>query len=114
MKHHIVYMLLHLPCIWRVKIGITGRTAKARAKQVSRAMPGVAVPIGFMFLPLIAKPVEQALHHLFQPLETRFYRGDGSTEWFLVLVAPVFWGLMWLHVVAWWRVIQFTVKYIGQ
>jgi hypothetical protein len=107
-------MLLHVPCIWRVKIGITGRSSKERAKQVSRAFVGVAIPVGILFVPFFAKPIEKALHFLFEPLQTRFYKGDGSTEWFYILVAPVFYGLMWLHMVAWWWVIQFTVKYIGQ
>ena len=111
-------MLLHVPCIWRVKIGITGRSSKERAKQVSRAanrrklIKGVALPIGIMFIPFFAHPVEQALHSLFQPLQTRFYRGDGSTEWFLILVAPVFYGLMWLHLVAWWWVLRFAMAKI--
>jgi hypothetical protein len=109
---HIVYMLIHLPCVWRVKIGITGRSSKERAKQVSRAMPGVAIPVGILFIPFLAHPVEQALHSLFQPLQTRFYRGDGSTEWFLILVAPVFYGFMWLHMVAWWWVLRLIFKTI--
>jgi hypothetical protein len=106
---HIVYMLIHVPCVWRVKIGITGRSSKERAKQVSRAMPGVAIPVGILFVPFFAKPVEQAMHYFFQPLQTRFYRGDGSTEWFYILVAPVFYGLMWLHLVAWLEVLRFAL-----
>lgn len=109
---NIVYMLLHFPCIWRVKIGITGRSSKARAKQVSRAMPGVAIPVGILFVPFFAYQVEQALHFIFDPLKTRFYKGDGSTEWFYILVAPVFYGLMWLHLVAWLEVLRLIFKTI--
>jgi hypothetical protein len=75
-------------------------------------MPGVAIPVGILFIPFLAHPVEQALHSLFQPLQTRFYRGDGSTEWFLILVAPVFYGFMWLHMVAWWWVLRLIFKTI--
>ncbi len=109
---HIVYMFIHIPCIWRFKIGTTLWNSKARAKQVSRAMPGVAIPVGILFVPFFAYPVEQVLHFFFEPLQTRFYRGDGSTEWFLVLVAPVFYGLMWLHLVAWLEVLRLVVDYL--
>lgn len=109
---HIVYMLLHIPCVWRVKIGITGRSYKARAKQVSRAFVGIAVPVGIIFVPFFAKQIEDAFKFFFKPLKTRFYRGDGSTEWFLILVAPVFYGLMWLHLVVWLEVLRLIFKTI--
>lgn len=112
MKHHIVYLFLHLPCIWRVKVGITGRTASHRAKQVSRAMPGVAIPIGIMFLPFFAKVVEQAFHSLFSGLQLRFYKGDGSTEWFFVLAAIPFYILMYFHFVAWMWFAEWVVSKI--
>jgi hypothetical protein len=115
---HIVYMLLHVPCIWRVKIGITGRSSKERASEVTRAvkrktvMPGRVLPIGIMFIPFFAKPVEQSFHFVFFLLKTRFYKGDGSTEWFYILVAPVFYGLMWLHLVVWLEVLRLIFKTI--
>jgi len=85
---HILYLMVHLPFIWWIKIGITGKTAKARAKDLDRAVFGK--PVVIMFVPIPgAYLIEQDLHRRFRWLNCRFYRGDGSTEFFWFPVAFV-------------------------
>jgi len=85
---HILYLMVHLPFIWWIKIGITGKTAKARAKDLDRA--GFGKPVVIMFVPIPgAYLIEQDLHRRFRWLNCRFYRGDGSTEFFWFPVAFV-------------------------
>lgn len=105
MKFGILYLMIHFPFIWWVKIGITGRSAERRAKQIDRAVLGFPVPVMIMFLPAV-EMIEQALHHFFAPLHSRFYRGDGSTEWFWLPagVAVFAMGL------AYWAGLYFTLK----
>lgn len=88
---HILYLMVHFPFVWWWKIGITGKTAKGRAKQVDRAVFGW--PVVVMVVPIPgAYLIEQDLHRRFAFLNCRYYRGDGSTEWFwfpvAVLVLP--------------------------
>jgi len=80
----IVYIMLFVPGIWIVKIGYTGTTRgiRKRARSVSDAAPGVAIPIGFMIIPF-AWHIEQAIHALLYPLRWNFYKGDGHTETFI-------------------------------
>lgn len=95
-----LYLMLHFPFVVFVKIGITGKTVNGRAKQIDRAMPGFPVPIMVMYLPAV-RQFEQGFHRLFSPLSARFYRGDGSTEWFWFLAGlPVF----LLGCLYWWGV----------
>jgi hypothetical protein len=113
MKHHILYLFLNIPLITFVKIGVTGKgkaTTSGRAKQVSRAMPGVAIPVGIMFIPFFARPVEQAFHAVNSLASTRFYKGDGSTEWFWILAAVPYYILMLLHFQAWMWAAQMILK----
>lgn len=96
----LLYLMVHFPFIWWWKIGITSAEigAERRAKQVDRAVFGFPVPIMVLFVPG-AYFIEQDLHRLFSPMKCRFYRGDGSTEFFWFLVAPpvfLFMVCMWL------------------
>lgn len=92
----VVYVLLYLPQFWMVKIGYTGVSVGNRAKSVSKAVFGVAVPVGFMVLPF-AWHVEQAAHDLFGGLKWDFYKGQGHTETFLfpahIAILMVWFGL---------------------
>lgn len=98
---HFLYLFVNLPFVWWVKIGITGRSVARRARQVDKAAPGIPFPIGFMFWPFFARPVEKALHSFLSPLNARYYRGDGSTEWFWALAAPVYWAVMAVNWAGW-------------
>lgn len=92
--------MINFPLVVFVKIGITGKTVKGRARQIDRAVFGIPVPIMVMYLPAVRR-FETGFHRLFSPLSTRFYRGDGSTEWFWFLAGvPVF----LLGVLYWWGV----------
>lgn len=77
----IIYVMLHFPLICFCKIGITGRTAKKRARDLDRAVLGFPFPIFAVPLPW-AYEVEQWLHSILRPLSARFYSGDGASEWF--------------------------------
>lgn len=95
---HILYLMVHFPFLWWWKIGITGKTAKSRAKQVDRAVFGW--PVVVMVVPIPgAYLIEQDLHRRFAFLNCRYYRGDGSTEWFwfpVVAVVLPFMLAVWL------------------
>lgn len=96
----ILYLMIHVPFVWWVKIGITGRSASKRAKQIDEAVFGFPVPVMIMILPGVYE-IEQSLHRALSPLNARFYKGTGHTEWFWIPAAiPVFlmgclywWGL---------------------
>ncbi len=90
MKAGWLYLMLHIPFFLFVKIGITGNTVKGRADQIDKAVIGFPIPIMAMYLPAVRR-FETAFHWLMEPLSARFYRGDGSTEWFWILAGiPVF------------------------
>ena len=96
----LLYLMVHFPFIWWWKIGITSAAigADKRAKQVDRAVIGFPVPVMVLFVPG-AYYIEQDLHRLFEPLKCRFYKGDGSTEFFWFFVAPpvfLFMVCVWL------------------
>lgn len=99
----VLYLMIHFPFIWWVKIGITGRTARKRAGDLEGAVFGYPIPVFVVILPE-AYLWEQLLHGLCRPLRANFYRGDGASEWFwfpaavpaLVFMLSV-WGLyFWL------------------
>lgn len=79
----VLYLLLHIPFVWWVKIGITsvGIGAAKRAKNLDRAMFGFPVPIFFVFVPN-AYGIEQELHRWFRRLNCKWYSGDGASEFF--------------------------------
>lgn len=91
-----VYVLLYVPQIWMVKIGYSGSSVTNRAKSVSKAVFGIALPVAFMVIPF-AWHVEQFAHSLFQGLRVRFYKSEGSTETFIfpahIAVLIVWFGL---------------------
>lgn len=75
-----LYIMVNVPFVWWWKIGISNRT-DLRKKQVSAAAPGLAVPIGVFWVGN-ALAVEHWLHQAFAPLNVRYYKGDGHSEWF--------------------------------
>lgn len=89
----ILYLMVHLPFFWWVKVGITSKSAENRAKQVDRAVWGKPRVIMVVWIPG-AYFIEQDLHRRFRLLNQRFYKGDGSSEWFLFPVALILWPLM--------------------
>ncbi len=98
----VLYLMVNLPLVIFVKIGITGVGARKRARQVDKAAPGVPIPIMIMILPFVYH-IEQFLHGLFSMLQTRFYRGDGHSEWFLFIAGiPVFWAGVKYWQGVWW------------
>lgn len=113
MKHHICYLFANFPYLIFLKIGKGGKgdaTLISRVRQVSRAAPGFSIPIGVMFIPFFAGHVEKFLHMINDPIRARFYRGDGSTEWFWLPAAVPYYILMLLHFQAWMWVAQMILK----
>lgn len=89
---HILYLFMHFPFFWYWKVGI-GYDFWKRAKQIDRAVIGFPIPIMVLFVPG-AYYVEQDLHRHFAFFNTRFYVGDGASEWFWIFVAPIVFALM--------------------
>jgi len=108
----VLYLMLHIPAVCFCKIGITGKSAKARAKGLDRAMLGFPLPIFFCIVPG-AYHIEQWLHSNFKGSNARFYKGDGSSEWFWIWVAPfalAAMGLIWgIELVLIWGLWRFFV-----
>lgn len=104
-----LYVFSNMPLIIFTKIGITGVSASKRAKEVDKAAPGVPFPIMVVFIPF-AYQVEQLIHRILAGFNFVFYKGDGHTEWF-VLVGYV---LAWLMVKYYWLPIDtFIAGYTG-
>jgi hypothetical protein len=85
----LLYCMVHIPCVWRFKVGITSLNigAKKRAANIDKAMFGFPLPI--MVLPVpFAYAIEQEMHRIMRAWKTDFYRGDGHTEW--MILAPLF------------------------
>lgn len=85
----LLYVMVHIPGIWRFKVGITSLNigAKARAASIDKEMFGFPLPI--MILPVPgAYYIEQELHRMMRRWNTRFYNGSGKSEWFIL--APLF------------------------
>jgi hypothetical protein len=91
-----VYVLIYLPQFWMVKIGYSGVSVGNRAKSVSKAVFGVAIPVAFMVVPF-AWHIEQFFHSLFGGLNLRFYKGQGQNECFIfpghIAILIVWFGL---------------------
>ena len=105
----LLYCLIHIPCIWRFKVGITSLNIGAlkRAADIGKEMFGFPLPI--MVLPIIgAYKIEKRMHRVMRPWKTVFYNGSGKSEWFIL--APLFftvpimlavWGL-YLYAIDCW------------
>ncbi len=82
----VLYLMVHFPFLIFWKIGITGRTATARANDIDEAVFGFPIPVFVVIVPG-AYMWEQMLHNLCRPLQVRFYKGDGASEWFMFMAA---------------------------
>lgn len=88
----LLYLMIHVPGVWRFKVGITSLSigASKRAKSIDKEMFGFPVPI--MILPLPgAYFVEQEMHRVMRRWNTRFTKASGKTEWFILM--PLFYTL---------------------
>lgn len=102
--------MLHFPFVIFAKIGITGVGARKRAKQIDEAVWGFPVPVAIMVLPFVYQ-IEQFLHGLFSLFRVSFYKGDGHTEWFLVVAAaPVVYFCYWIYWPFVWRLFEGAVN----
>lgn len=81
-----IYVMIHFPLIILIKVGIA-KDEEKRAKQVSRSVPGIAIPI--FFLPVYKALVwEQRIHDTIRMFSVPFM-GDGKNEWFLFIAAGI-------------------------
>lgn len=89
----LLYCMVHVPLIWKFKVGITSLSigAKRRARAIDRAVFGFPVPIMVVPIPFGAYKVEQEMHRIMRPFQTRFYKGDGGSEWFNIV--PLFFAV---------------------
>lgn len=93
--------MVGVPWFWWVKIGITHVSigAAKRAFAIDKAMWGFPFPIMVVPIPG-AYHFEQKIHRELSFLSCRFYKGDGSSEWFwcpaALFVLPIMfatWGI---------------------
>lgn len=102
-----LYLMVNFPLVLFIKAGITGVGVGARARNIDREMPGVPVPVAFVFTPF-AYQIEQLLHWLCSPLQVRFYRGTGHTEWFFIIAAlPVAITIIGIWLLEFWAIDAF-------
>ncbi len=99
----LLYCMIGVPWFWWVKIGIThiGIGALKRALSISQSFVGFAFPI--MILPIPgAYHIEQRTHLILKSLSWRFYKGDGSSEWFwfpaALFIIPVMLAIFGLYI----------------
>ena len=100
----LVYVLWYLSRPHVVKIGYTGTVSgvNKRAESVSRAAPGIAIPVAAMIMPF-AWNIEQTAHFLFEGLRWDFYKGQGHTETFVFpahISILIVWFGMYLNFIA--------------
>lgn len=94
----VLYLMVHIPFFWWWKIGITGVGvgASKRAKRIGQSVFGFPVPIMIVPVPFCYH-IEQGMHRFLSPLNFRFYKKDGSTEWFwfpaVAFAVPVIGGI---------------------
>jgi len=77
----ILYLMVHFTSVFWIKIGITGKSSRKRAAGISREMWGVPIPIFGLPIPA-AEYLEAMLHRQCRPINVRFYKGSGHSEWF--------------------------------
>ena len=109
----VIYVLIYLPQFWMVKIGYTGVSVDNRAKAVSKAVFGIALPVAFMVIPF-AWHIEQAAHDLFRGLYVDFYKGQGHRETFCFpahIAILIVWYGMYLNFVAFKFCAAFILNY---
>ena len=84
----LLYCMIGVPWCWWVKIGIThiGIGALKRAFSIDKAMIGFPFPIMVVPIPG-AYYFEQRIHRILKPINFRFYKGDGGSEWFWFFAA---------------------------
>ena len=113
-RAHILYLFINFPLVFFCKIGVTGRSAVKRARQVDKAAPGIPIPVFLLVAPFCAYELEQFLHRLMDGLSVRYYRGDGSTEWFFIIAAIPALALMALGWMGWGWLVYSLYKMIVQ
>jgi hypothetical protein len=110
-KGWLLYIMVHLPFVFFMKVGITSLSigAMARAKSIDRTMPGFPLPIFAVPIPG-AYYVEQALHQMMKRFKVVFYKGNGRKEWFFM--APAFVALP-IMVGVWFMYLMLLDRAIG-
>lgn len=96
----ICYLMVCLPDVRRCKIGITGLHVGTdkRAKQVTKSLPGILIPVFGCILPGYGA-FEKMLHWGLKPLHAPYKKGDGHSEIFYFpapLYAVAFMCGVWL------------------
>lgn len=99
-----LYMYVHFPLFFLVKLGISGNY-KRRAKQVGNQTMGWAIPIFAVKIPF-AWQCEQAMHWLFRWFSIRFF---GSREWYVLPILPIALAIMALALILDWLVLSSIV-----
>lgn len=103
----IIYLMIHLPFFWFVKIGFAHDNVFNRANAIDKAVVGRFQPVCWIYIPF-AHSIEQWFHRTFRFLAFRFYKGDGSTETYLLPAAiPALLGML-----TWWGVCFWIVGLI--
>jgi len=104
--------MIHLPCPWWIKIGITGKSTRKRAAGINREMWGVPIPVFGLPIPFAAQH-EAMLHRHCRRINVRFYKGSGHSEWFwfpaIVPALLVMVGWLTVYIVAFY-VLVFLLK----
>lgn len=101
----ILYLMVHIPFVWWIKVGITNTNvgASKRARSIDAEMFGFPFPVFFVPVPF-AYRIEQWIHGVLSPLNVRFYGGSGKNEWFwlpgAVLPLVVMVGIYWAYYLA--------------
>lgn len=93
-----IYLFINIPFVWFVKIGIS-RNAWQRSRQVSKKVPGLALPIWAVPMPN-AEGLERQLHGFFKRFNLKA-KGFGR-EWFFLPVLPVAWLIINFMFLLYW------------
>jgi len=109
----ILYVMVHFPGIWWWKVGITGKSASERSKGIDRAVWGRPIPIMITVIPGGAYQLEQFIGFIIEPFHTRFYKGDGSTEWFWFIGGFIAFLILLLINFFWYLAISGVIKIIA-
>lgn len=77
----VLYLLVCLPDIRRWKIGVTALHvgSEKRAKQVTKSLPGILIPVFFVVVPGYYQ-IEAYLHWICKPFHAPFKSGNGGSE----------------------------------